>query len=102
MKTKKRMLAHVTEVVILKDCRDGARLAPADGQKALFLGRYRLSKYPELQRYRGPRAELSNPVFRLPDGSLVWGIQCWWRRADEPEGALRTESLDLDVDISVR
>lgn len=88
MKTKKRMLAGVTEVIIVNDRRAETLRSGVyheGGQKALYLGRFRLDKFPKMQRYQGPRGWLSNPVFRLADGSLIWGLECFWKRADSAD-----------------
>lgn len=62
------------KVRIAQDCRDGAA---ATGQEAIYEGRCWTRNG---RRYRGPRQHLFsvNPKFRLPDGKVIWGFECYW------------------------
>lgn len=81
MSKRNRLLKGKSQVVIVEDCRNVEQ--KANGQVATFLGRYRLKYYPETRmRYRGPRELLACPVFLLPDGTKIWGLECWWRRVE--------------------
>lgn len=76
---RKRMLAGITKVLIATDCRDVPADQKANGQMGTYLGRFVIFPYTG-KRYRGPRQSGGNPVFLLPDGSKVWGYECWWVR----------------------
>lgn len=69
-------------MTILEDCRIMPVKQMVTGQKATFLGRSLLGSYPKMKRYRGSHDVLATPVFRLTDGTKIWGIECWWERAD--------------------
>lgn len=72
---KKRKVLRGDHVFIGQDCREG--VPSAAGQEAVYLGHY---WYGTARRYRGPKEHLLevNPRFRLPDGSFIWGVECWW------------------------
>jgi hypothetical protein len=58
-------------VVIVKDCRAG--IPPVDGQVAV---------------YEGPHTvigSLQSPQFTLPDGTTIYGYECWWRPVEESD-----------------
>ena len=56
-------------VVIVEDCRPGG---VATGQTATFEGRFAVSPH-----------SFPNPRFRLQDGTVIWGYECWWQKAEE-------------------
>lgn len=61
-------------VLVAKDCRDGET---ATGQVGVLEGRF---WFGTNRRYRGPREHFCsvNPRIKLPDGSRIWGHECWW------------------------
>lgn len=59
------------KVVIIEDCR--ARHI-ATGQTGTFEGYYDL----ETEADRNAEPWAGNPRIRLQDGSVIWGIECWW------------------------
>lgn len=64
-----------TEVVIVQDCRNGS---PADG----LIGTYE-GEFPFIvQNDDGTTTAFLNPRILLPDGTHIWGIECWWKPTD--------------------
>lgn len=55
------------QVLIIEDCREGH---PATGQIATFEASFTIMDCPI-------------PHFRLPDGSEITGLECWWQRVEE-------------------
>lgn len=51
-------------VLIIEDCREGSI---ATGQIGVYEGMHTLSD-----------DGMENPRIRLQDGSVIWGIECWW------------------------
>lgn len=90
MKVNGKNLRVGDKVRIAQDCREGA---PATGQEATYEGRCWTRNG---LRYRGPRCHLFsvNPKFRLPDGKVIWGIECYWlpiTQALEVEASVRVD-----------
>lgn len=75
------------QVLIIEDCREGG---PATGQTATYEGHFPLV---DLATY--PEFSISNPRFRLPDGSEIWGIECWWTLYEE---GLTLETAQAEVE----
>lgn len=60
-------------VRIGQDCRPGGT---ETGSEAIYEG---LFDSVTGQRYKGSRAgEQGMPKMTLPDGSTIWGFECWW------------------------
>lgn len=57
-------------VLIIEDCRRDAQEI-ATGQTGIYEGHYDLETGQ-------PDAIFGNPRIRLQDGSVIWGIECWW------------------------
>ena len=53
-----------TRVLILKDCREEET---ATGELATYEGKFKHSEFAA-----------NNPRLRLDDGTVIWGIECWW------------------------
>jgi len=63
-------------VVIVEDCRVSHI---ATGQTGTFEGYYDL----ETGADRNAEPWNGNPRIRLQDGSVIWGIECWWRLVED-------------------
>lgn len=79
-----------TAVVIVSDCRDET-VADATGQVGIMEGWFPLVVAGE--------GSFPNPRMRLPDGSKIWGRECWFKPRDDvtslaAERAALTASLD--------
>lgn len=63
-----------TRVLIARDCRDENT---ATGQYGIYEGHFPYGDDPE---------KFKNPRIRLEDGSVIWGIECWWIPVSEIMG----------------
>lgn len=64
-----------TKVVIIDDCRPSHR---ATGMKGVYEGEFMVQIEDN-----GGLVEFPNPRIRLEDGSVIYGIECWWKPVDD-------------------
>lgn len=69
------MIRVGTKVVIIDDCRPGHS---ATGKNGVYEGEFLVS----IKDANG-LVEFPNPRFRLEDGSVIYGIECWWKPAND-------------------
>ena len=98
------------EVRIAKDCRPESEMAlrvlrgekgNATGAVAVYLGRY---DWPNTKRRFTGSRDHGNPLMRLPDGSYIWGLECWWIPEREAQlahnGVLKNACVGNDKEVA--
>lgn len=87
-------------VRIMEDCREpyltrGTGTGTSEtGSEAIYEG---LFNSKTGRRYRGPRAgEQGMPKLTLPDGSVLWGYECWWTPEKEFQSWLKNPPANIE------
>lgn len=82
-------------VRIIRDCREHVPVElHVNDELATYMG---ICWCHNGLRYRGSTDQFLrvNPKFRLADGSIIWGIECWWISLAEEENATKLLSSEL-------